>query len=521
MRSGVKAMIFLVLLLCFFCPMISQAKGQISIDASHKYKGMAAPFSKGYEPSIEKDTMTLVVPFLSDQKMDEDRITVGIDFEREENSPFYYKNYQKRVKKSKDGVYLYQCQIRLRKDRVNGQYPLHLWAQGKVKQNQKSNGNQVDFPQDQSVIHQKFTIYVEITDGKALVCGKDAVDDTDPILKDSEEGLEKFPQESGELSSPITEDNGIGQTQGTESELTSQPRLMISQNNLQGNKLAAGESIKWALSLLNCSSRNSVKNVKVTLNTDNGNLVFEKMAWYFEEVAPKNVMDLSQTLTIAKKAAAEPVQVQFQIEYEDSKGNAYTATETVSLSICQKQQAELASVSFPEKVYASDTQIMTFQVQNTGLSVIYNAKVRLEGQGLFAQGELFLGNLEGGASVPGEMQVFAGTLDMDAQGNIMENGGEKYGNTVGNVIFSYEDEQGEQIEQKIEFHTCIQEPKTLELKVEQQKPQTNQWWITIVAGVFQVLLLAIICLYLRMKHYQSIIEPYLRLRHTGAQEERK
>lgn len=226
-----------------------------------------------------------------------------------------------------------------------------------------------------------------------------------------------------------------------------------------------------------------------------------------------------QTLTIAKKAAAEPVQVQFQIEYEDSKGNAYTATETVSLSICQKQQAELASVSFPEKVYASDTQIMTFQVQNTGLSVIYNAKVRLEGQGLFAQGELFLGNLEGGASVPGEMQVFAGTLDMDAQGNIMENGGEKYGNTVGNVIFSYEDEQGEQIEQKIEFHTCIQEPKTLELKVEQQKPQTNQWWITIVAGVFLVLLLAIICLYLRMKHYQSIIEPYLRVRNSGEQKE--
>ena len=133
-------MIFLVLLLCFFCPMISQAKGQISIDASHKYKGMAAPFSKGYEPSIEKDTMTLVVPFLSDQKMDEDRITVGIDFEREENSPFYYKNYQKRVKKSKDGVYLYQCQIRLRKDRVNGQYPLHLWAQGKAMQNQKKIG---------------------------------------------------------------------------------------------------------------------------------------------------------------------------------------------------------------------------------------------------------------------------------------------------------------------------------------------------------------------------------------------
>lgn len=513
MRSGAKAMVLLVLAVFFFCPMISQAKGLISIDANHKYKGMTAPFSKGYEPSIEKDTMTLVVPFLSDQKMDGDQITVGIDFERQENSPFYYKNYRKQVKITKDGVYLYQCQIRLRKDRINGQYPLHVWAEGKVKQSQKSKDSQADFSQDQGIIHQEFTIYVEIIDGKALVCGKDANNNEDDVLDDGD-AKDNIPQESGEMASQFPEDSSMEQAQGTEPEQISQPRLIISQNNLQGKMLVAGENIKWDLSLLNCSNRYPVENVKVTLTSENKGIVFEKMAWYFENVAPKNVMDLSQTIMVAKKASAEPVQIQFQIEYQDSKGNAYTATEMINLSICQSQQAELASLSFPEKIYASDTQIMTFQVQNTGLAVIYNAKVRLEGKGLFAQGEMFLGNLEGGASAPGELQVFAGTLDMDAQGNIMENGGAKYGDTVGTVIFSYEDEQGEQIEQTMEIHTCIQEPKTVELKMEKEKPQTNQWWITIVAGVFLVLLLVIIWLYLRMKHYQSMMEPCLRTRHT-------
>lgn len=513
MRTAAKTMVLLVLIVFFFCPMISQAKGQISIDTSHKYKGMKAPFAKGYEPLITEDTMTLVIPFLSDQKMSGDRITVGIDFEREDNGPFYYKNYQKRVKKSKNGVYLYQCQISLRKDRVNGQYPLHLWAEGKVKRNQQSKGSQIDYPQDQSVIHQEFTIYVEITDGKALVCGKDANNNEDDVLDDGE-AKDNIPQESGEMASQFPEDSSMEQAQGTEPEQISQPRLIISQNSLQGKSLAAGENVKWDLSFLNCSSRFPMQNVKVTLASDNKGIVFEKMAWYFENVAPKNVMDLSQTLMVAKKTSAEPVQIQFQIEYEDSKGNAYTATEMVNLSISQNQQAELVGLSFPEKVYASDTQIMTFEVQNTGLAIIYNAKVRLEGKGLFAQGELFLGNVEGGASAPGELQVFAGTLDMDAQGNIMENGGEKYGDTVGTVIFSYEDEQGEQIEQTMEIRTCIQEPKTVELKVEKEKPQTNQWWITIVAGVFLVLLLVMIWLYLRMKHYQSMMEPYLRMRHT-------
>ena len=121
--------------------------------------------------------------------------------------------------------------------------------------------------------------------------------------------------------------------------------------------------------------------------------------------------------------------------------------------------------------------------------------------------------------MPGELKVFAGTLDMDAQGNFIENGTEKYGDTVGNVIFTYENEQGEQIEQTMEIRTCIQEPKTVELKIEKEKPQTNQWWMTIVAGVVLILLLIIIWLYLRMKHYQSIVEPYLRVRNSGGRKE--
>ena len=72
------------------------------------------------------------------------------------------------------------------------------------------------------------------------------------------------------------------------------------------------------------------------------------------------------------------------------------------------------------------------------------------------------------------------------------------------MTFSYEDEQGKVIEQTQEIHTSIQEPEIVELKVEKEKPQTNQWWITIGAGMFLVLVLVIIWLYLRMKYYQKM-----------------
>ena len=95
---------------------------------------------------------------------------------------------------------------------------------------------------------------------------------------------------------------------------------------------------------------------------------------------------------------------------------------------------------------------------------------------------------------------------MDNEGNIIEEHGEKYGDTLCTVIFSYENEQGEVSEQKQELKTSIKKPQIVELKVEKEAPKTNQWWITILAGAFLVLILIIIWLYLRMKHYRRISE---------------
>ncbi len=98
--------------------------------------------------------MTLVIPFVSDSNMEKKRITVGVGFESGQECPFYYKNYQKQVKMSGEGVYLYRCRLKLKENRVNGQYPLYLWAEG------KEGGN---------LLRQEFTVYIEITDGRTKV----------------------------------------------------------------------------------------------------------------------------------------------------------------------------------------------------------------------------------------------------------------------------------------------------------------------------------------------------------------
>ena len=465
----------------------SQKKGGfITIDANKKYEGMNAPFSRGYEPSVEKNTMTLVVPFMMKQETEQDRIVVGISFEREENSHFYYKNYQKKVKKSEDGIYLYRCRIQLKEDRVNGQYPLRLWVQAETSEER---------------LQQEFNIYVEITDGIPKVSEENPPEENSDFTMENQVPDSVLP-DAGEESGQPAGGSGSGE------QIIHQPRVMITDNSLQTASLEAGTQALWSLSARNCSRSYAMENVKVTMTCENRDIIFEKTSWYFDWAGAGGSMDLSQHVTVGKKAAAESVAVQFQFDYEDKQGTACTSTETVTLSVVQIPQAELTNLSFPDSIYEADTDLLTFQIQNTGLAVIYNVRIRLEGKGLFTEKELFLGTMEAGSSADGEISVFAGNLTMDNEGNVIDEGGKKYGDTTGTVVFSYENEQGEPVETSQELHTAIKKPQVVELKVEKEAPKTNQWWITVLAGIFLVLILIIIWLYLRMKHYWRVSEMH-------------
>lgn len=146
---------------------------------------------------------------------------------------------------------------------------------------------------------------------------------------------------------------------------------------------------------------------------------------------------------------------------------------------------------------------MTFQILNTGLADLYNARVFIEGKGLFPVQDAFLGNIPAGESKEGEMQIFIGTLDMDEEGKQSEEKSEKYGAVNGTVTFSFEDENGEIKEQKSDIHTEIKEPQIVELKIEKEKTETNQWWITMIVLLVLTLVLVIIGLYLRMQYFKK------------------
>lgn len=138
----------------------------LTIDNQHVYEGMDASYAGGYVPKIEKNKAVLVLPLLAKQKLAHEQMTVSVTFGGAESEPFVYKNYEKAVsfgyhktagRSEKTGCYLVSFALQLKKERVNGSYPVTLSVCA-----EDETGNE---------IRQDFTVYVTITDGNATSSG--------------------------------------------------------------------------------------------------------------------------------------------------------------------------------------------------------------------------------------------------------------------------------------------------------------------------------------------------------------
>lgn len=132
----------------------------------------------------------------------------------------------------------------------------------------------------EAILQQEFRIYVEITDGQKP-SGQNLSGQNIANQEPSDEnpsGQDTMGQESvsQELTSEGSYDKDLIEQNTSQEKINHQPRVIISGNNLQGSSLEAATSIMWNLSAKNCSSSRAVENMKVTLLSDNTDILFEK-----------------------------------------------------------------------------------------------------------------------------------------------------------------------------------------------------------------------------------------------------
>lgn len=127
---------------------------------------------------------------------------------------------------------------------------------------------------------------------------------------------------------------------------------------------------------------------------------------------------------------------------------------------------------------------------------MYNARCTIDAPGLSAGTSAFLGNLEAGSAVSGELKIFAGMKDEKVFGAA-------YGFTSGRLVLEYEDEDGSTYAEEMEISTTVN-PLAITPVVDEEPEQAGssiatQWKIGVTVGIAVLVLSGGIIIYRKKK----------------------
>ena len=422
------------------------------IDNQNVYKGMEKSYSRGYVPKIGNDNAVLVLPLQAKHKISGNQITAALKFGEGENLPFVHKNYEKEVKSKyykvgkqgkKVGRYLVSFNLKLKKDRYNGSYPVIVTVSG-----QDEAGNEIS---------QEFTVYVTITDGKKAGEAEDA-------QEGGEDTVAKFA-----------------------------PKVMIDSYQFSRKKILCGEKFTAKITLHNTSNSEPVKNMMVSVTPgENVELLGRTGSSYVQELAAGGSCDLSFRFRVNASAPRGQYSIGVTMDYADAKGGTHTAEGAMKVSAEQSVQIQIPPVSMAKTIQLGETVELQTQVMNLGKGKLYNVRATLEADGLTPSGAAFIGDVEAGTSMSGSMEVTAEGLT----------GTNLYGTTQGKITFYYADEAGNEMTQEQTFETDILSPLSGENEAEPEE-DTRQWWVIMAVIVALLILAAVIFFVRRSKRIQT------------------
>ncbi len=437
------------LMLAFMMPVTALAEGEpeqltqttaltvFEIDNTHIYDGMDKAYKDGYTPVVKDGRATVVLPLISSGEILGNTIHVTPGLGDTAAAPFVYSNYQTTVSRGDNAVsgggtvssFLVRFDFPLVSGRYNGVYPVTINVQA-----QSADGTPIE---------QTFTAYVTITDGK------------DP------NAAEPTPQ----LDKP-----------------TSEPKVIVSSYSISPEVAMAGEEFTVQMTLKNTSGTKSVQNMTVTASCDSPSLLLENESntFYINKLGK----GAETTIELKYKADLETVPQLYNIAltmlYDNSDATALTSSGTVPVMIGQPLKVEMDTPQIPSEVNAGDTFSLSLQVMNMGRSKVFNVRCEISVPGLFPSSSAFIGNMEAGTAMPGEMSIFVGTKDM-SEGYT---GTDQYGPATGKITLIYEDASGQQYTQETEIKTRINEPVMPASEEPEEEPEkAGQWWVSLAIGV--------------------------------------
>ncbi|NLM18884.1 MAG: hypothetical protein GX217_02530 [Clostridiaceae bacterium] len=232
-------------------------------------------------------------------------------------------------------------------------------------------------------------------------------DQPDPNMKEPEPD----PDNSFDPGS-ISDGGFVGGISGSEEENKSIPRVMSTGFTTSPENVIGGTEFTAKIKLKNTSKTSDVKNIRVTLSSFGEDAaVFMPASGastiYIEKIEKDTEIEqevkLKTNATVEQKAYA----LELKFEYEDEKGNPYSAEESISIMVYQELRFDLGKIEImPDTLAVGDDANIMFNVFNKGKATLYNLTIVIP-EGYLEKNEIFIGNLESGNSKDVDFMVKA------------------------------------------------------------------------------------------------------------------
>ncbi len=215
------------------------------------------------------------------------------------------------------------------------------------------------------------------------------------------------------------------------------PRIIVNRYTFQPETINAGKAFTLDLSFLNTNKEKSVENIKISLSSKDGIFTPENSSntFYIEAITPGQSADRSIVLYPKADAAPKSYPLDLLMVYEDSDGEQYEEAESLNIPVKQEQRLETSDLSLPPQAFAGQGIPVYVDFFNMGKSTLYNLMVKAEGDFGGENNSYFAGNVE-----PGRSDYYEGMIVPQNPGKL-----------DGKIVFSYEDEAGNEHKVEKEF----------------------------------------------------------------------
>lgn len=276
------------------------------------------------------------------------------------------------------------------------------------------------------------------------------------------------------------------------------PRLMVTDYSVKGGSVVGGKEFDLKLVLTNTAAKSTVKNIKVTIATANGEMLPVDGAGtaYIESMAANTEQELKFKMKAVKGLEEKSYKMTIKLEYESTSGMEYTVEDSIFLPVTMEQRLTVTDLYVGDSdVHIGDSVEVTARINNLGEGSLYNVSAKIHGDGIDEM-KSYIGNIEPGKS--GTMDVITTAAEVT------------YDHSKCYLTIIYEDIDGNEHEEESEFKTIVTAPLYDQLELVKGEKETKKDWTVMKWAVAVIVVVASVSVVLvrKAKRKKKILEEF-------------